>query len=248
MAAGLLVPFLPAAAAAGYGSHVFQANPYVVPGAQSYSVYSASTVAQSFAVTQSYLLENVTLRVVNNGSNTNALTVSIHPDDPSSHFPVMGTTLATWSEVTPNNDPNPVNGNWTFSPAPLLQAGSSYWIVAQNPSTQSTKGYQWLSTNGDTYSGGHALLDSTSGWSGLPYDLYFVTFGQQYDASVTPAMTADRAQAMPRDVVTFQVSFNNTGSSVARRLWVNDTLPAALGNASLSFPGIQPLSAATFPN
>ncbi len=248
MAAGLASPLLPFAAGAPYGSHVFEANPLVPSNAQSYPVYSGSTVAQSFAVDQTHFLENVTLRVVNNGSSVNALTVSIHPDDPTTHLPQLGTTLASWSEVTPNNNPSPINASWAFNPAPLLQAGQTYWIVAANSAPQAGNGYQWFSTNGDTYGDGHALLDSSSGWSGLPYDLYFVNYGQEYDANVTPALTSDHAQAQPGDFVTFHVYLNNTGARAARQVWVNDTLPDALANVSLSFPGVQPVSAAAFPN
>ena len=82
----------------------------------------------------------------------------------------------------------------------------------------------------------------------MPYDLFFVTFGQEYNANVTPGMTVNRARAMPGDSVTFQVDFNNTGATAASRVWINDTLASALTNVSLTFPDLQPLSAASFPN
>ncbi len=248
VAMGVSVPFVPAAiAATPYGSHVFQANPYVVPGAQSYPVYSGSIVAQSFLVNETYYLQNVTLRVQNEGSKVNSLNVSIHPDDSVTHVPVMGTTLGGFSEVTPNNLSVPVNWNWPLNPAILLQAGQTYWIVAQNGAPQANNGYEWYSTNGTTYPDGEALLGSPN-WAGLPDDMFFITFGQQYDANLTPGLVANRTSAQPNDFVTFTVHFNNTGSQAAPRAWINDTLPAALSNVSLSFPGIQPISAAAFPN
>ena len=95
LAAALAGPLLPAAAGTSpYGSHVYQANPYVVPDAQSYPIYSGSTVAQSFLVNQACALGNVALRVMNLGNKFNVLNVSIHPDDPVAHLPVMSTTLA----------------------------------------------------------------------------------------------------------------------------------------------------------
>ena len=125
VAAGVVGPLLATPAFAAYGSHVFQENPFVVPAAQAYPVYSGSTVAQSFSVNQTYILENLTLRVINNGSSVNGLKVSIHPDDPATHLPVMSTTLASWTEITPNNHPAPLNWSWAFSPQPILVAGSA---------------------------------------------------------------------------------------------------------------------------
>ena len=247
VASGLVSPLV-APVAASYGGRVFQSNAILVPGAQWYPVYTAVTVAQSFSVAQAYLLENVTLRVANNGNSTNPLKVSICPDNPATHVPVLSDPLAAWSEITPNGTANGVVANWTFSPAPLLQAGQTYWIVAQNGAPQSSAGYEWFSTNSDTYAGGHGVLLASGGWAGLPYDLYFLTFGQGYDASLTPAMTVDREQAQPGDVVSFTVHFNNTGSQPAPRVWINDTLPAALTNLSLGFPDLQPASVADFPN
>ncbi len=249
LAAGFSFPLLTGVAAQPppFGSRVFQANPYVVPGAQSYSVYAGSTVAQSFLVNETYYLTNVTLRVENSGNKVNALNVSIHPDNPVTHVPDLATTLAAFAEVTPNNATEPVNWSWPFSPSPLLEAGQTYWIVAQNGAQQATNGYQWYSTNGTTYPDGEALLGSPS-WAGLPDDMFFVTFGQAYDANVTPGMNVDRTDALANQFVSFTVRLNNTGAQPAPRVWVNDSLPAALTNVSLSFPGIQPLSAAAFPD
>ncbi len=247
LAASLLAPLLPTATAAPYGSHVYQANPYVVLGAQFYPIYRGSTVAQSFLVNQTYALENVTLRVLNLGNDLNALNVSIHPDDPATHLPVMGSTLASRQQVTATNATLPSNVSWWFSPTPVLEEGQTYWIVAQNTAPQSNSGYEWFSTNGTTYPEGQAFLESPT-WAGLPVDMFFITFGQQVDANLTPATTASRSQAQPGDSVTFTVDLNNTGASVASRVWVNDTLSPAFTNVSLGFPGIHPRSAAAFPN
>lgn len=241
-----------ASPARAYGEHVFQASPVVGPGDPFYSVYGSATLAQSISVTQGYVLTNVTLRVRNDGGAMNALLVSIHPDDPVRHVPVMSTQLASTSWVTPNNKSAPVNWSFPFNPAPVLQAGSVYWIVARNGAPQGppTNGYEWHESDADSYPNGSAfVLDTSSGiWTGLPYDMYFVTYGREWASNVSLALTASRTEAQPADPVTFTVAFNNTGGQAAAWAWINLTLPSEFVNLSLSFPGIQPVSAAAFPN
>ncbi len=238
--------------ARAYGEHVFQENPVVGAGDPYYGVYGGVTLAQSFRVTESYVLTNLTLRVRNDGGGMNALVVSIHPDDPVRHVPVMGTRLASASWVTPNGGSPPVNWSFPLNPSPTLQGGGVYWIVAENNASAAppTDGYEWHESNGDTYPNGSAyVLNRTSGvWTGLPYDLYFVTYGRAWASEVSLGMTASRATMMPGDSVTFTVAFNNSGDQTARWVWINATLPAYLANTSLAFPGSQPVSAAAFPN
>ncbi len=251
VAVGSGAPLL-AGSASAFGQHVFQANPVVGPGDPYYDVYSGATVAQSVLVSQDYVLSNVTLRVRNDGGNMNALVVSVRADDPTRHFPVMTSQLASTSQVSPNNQAVPDNWSFPFSPSPVLRAGTVYWIVAQNTAPQGppTNGYEWHNSNADTFpSGSAAVLDPSSGiWTGLPYDLYFVTYGREWSANVSPAMTVGAARALPGDSVIVTVNFNNTGTQTARQVWINTTMSSAITNASPSFPGLQPVSAVAFPN
>jgi len=238
--------------ARAYGEHVFQASPVVGSGDPYYAVYAGTTLAESISVTQSYTLTNVTLRVRNDGGTMNALVVSIHPDDPVRHVPVLSTPLASSSWVTPDNATSAINWSFPFNPSPVLQAGSVYWIVAENNAPQGppTNGYEWHESDADVYPNGSAFaFDTGSGvWTGLPYDLYFVTYGRERSSNLTLAMTADRQEVAPADRVTFTVDFNNTGTDSAPWAWVNTTLTAEFTNISAAFPGIQPISAAAFPN
>ncbi len=251
LATALLGPLL-AAPAAAFGEHAFAANPVAGAGDPYYPVYSASTLAQSFQVTTTFLIKSVTLRIQNEGSNVNSLTVSLHPDDPVLHVPVMGSTLATGSQVTPNGASGPVNWTFPFNPAARLVAGSTYWIVAQNSAPQAppTNGYAWVESNADSYAGGSAyMLDPSTGvWTGLPYDLFFSTYGLEYASNVTATVAVNRTQAQPGDPVTLTVNFNNTGSQSAPNVWINDTLPSELVSPVPTFPDLQPVSAAAFPN
>jgi uncharacterized repeat protein (TIGR01451 family) len=251
VAAGLGAPLL-AGSASGFGEHVFQANPVVGPGDPYYGVYSENTLAQSFLVSQDYVLTNVTLRVRNDGGPTSPLVVTIRNDDPVRHIPDMSSQLAFTSQVSPNNHPGPDNWSFPFNPSPLLQAGTVYWIVAQSSASQAppADGYEWHESNGDTYPGGSAyLINTTTGVpTGLPYDLYFITYGKEWNTNVSVAMTASRAQAQPGNTVMFTVNFNNTGMQNALWVWLNTTVPSTFVNVSLAFPEIQPVSAGAFPN
>jgi len=238
--------------AAGYGEHVFEANPVAGAGDPTYSVYAGATLAQSFRVDTTYLIKDATLRVQNDGSSVNPLVVSIHPDDPTRHVPVMSVQLASTSQVTPNNAAGPANWTFPFNPSAVLSAGATYWIVAENAAPQAppSNGYAWVESNADSYPDGSAyLLDPSTGvWTGLPYDLWFSTYGQEWAANVTVGVTTNRTQAQPGDTITFSVQLNNTGYQAAPTVWINDTLQAGLVNPSLGFPNLAPVSAASFPN
>ncbi len=235
--AAIVAPIL-AQPAVGYGEHFYQTNPVVGPSDPYYNVYSGSTLAQSFSVNQTYVLLNVNLSVRNAGNPMNALVVSIHPDDPVLHVPVMSGVLAKVSQGTPPNVQS--NTSFAFNPGPVLHAGRTYWIVCENTANQAGNGYDWYNSGANTYAGGEsAWRDPSTGiWTRLPYDLYFMNFGRPFSANVSLAMTANKAVAQPSDFVTFTLNFNNSGNESAARVWINDTLPAGLGNISTSYPGL----------
>ena len=247
----VLAPLL-APPTAAFGEHAFASNRVAGAGDPTYPVYSGSTLAQSFQVGTSFLIESVTLRVQNDGSSVNPLVVSIHANDPVRHVPVMSSSLVSSSQVTPNGASAPVNWTFPFSPSARLAAGSTYWIVAENPAPQPppSNGYAWVQSNADSYPGGSGyMLDPSSGvWTGLPYDLFFSTYGLEYASNVTVGMGANRTQAQPGDLVRFTVYFNNTGNQTAPTVWINDTLETGLANPSLGFPDLTPVSPASFPN
>lgn len=244
----LLAPFL-AVPGAAYGEHVLAGNMVVSPGDPFYAVYSKQEVAQSFVLGQTASLLNVTLRVRNDGNNNNALTVAIAPNDPSLNVPstpVLASTnvILTTGTVT--------NVSVSFSPAPALTAGEPYWILATNGASQQGNGYEWHYTNADVYPGGTAAVYNLTlgGWATVPFvDMQFVAYGRQIPSNVTLAMTVDRPRAAPDDLVNFTLSYNNTGTQTAPRVWVNDTLPAGLSyvadtatGATTGYPSY------TFPN
>ncbi len=206
------------------------------PGDPYISVYSGETVAQSFTAAAAYSLLNVTLRLRNVGSSVNTITIVISQDDPVTHTP-SSVSLATARVGTLNNAP-PANVSIVFSPAPVVNAGEVYWIVASNVAPQSGNGYQWYHSNADTYPGGHAeIYNVTSGgWAALITDMYFINYGRDYATNLTAKMTADRMQAAPKDLVNFTVYFNNSGTQTAPKVWINDTLPSSFSYVSDTAP------------
>lgn len=223
-------------AAAAYGEHVYEANPLLGPGDPYLAVFAQQTIAQSFTPNATFSLLNVTLRLRNVGTSTNTITIAIRPDDPVNHTP-GATSLATALVGTLDGAP-PANVSIVFSPAAVVTAGDVYWIVASNGATQSGNGYRWYHSNADAYPGGHAdLYNATAGtWASLVTDLYFVTYGREFAATLSPGMTADRSRAQPQDFVNFTLYYNNSGTQATPKIWINDSLPSSLSYVSDSSP------------
>ncbi|OGS48187.1 MAG: hypothetical protein A3K68_06610 [Euryarchaeota archaeon RBG_16_68_13] len=50
----------------------------------------------------------------------------------------------------------------------------------------------------------------------------------RHGPSITVGKVADRALAVPGELVTYTIYYNNTGTGLAKTVWVNDTLPAGV--------------------
>ena len=233
---GTLASPLLARPVTAYGEHIYEANPVLGLSDPFFDVYAGQTIAQSFTASATYSLFNVTLRLRNVGSSTNTITIAIRPDDPVNHTPAA-TSLATALVGTLTGAP-PSNVSIVFSPAPVVDQGGAYWIVASNGAAEKSGGYQWYHSNADTYPGGHAdLYNATTGvWASLVTDMYFVNYGRDLAPAMTAAMSVDRAQAQPDDLVNFTLFYNNTGTQAAPRVWINDTLPSSLSYVSDTLP------------
>jgi len=233
---GALAPPLIARPATAYGEHGYEANPVLGPSDPFFDVYAGQTIAQSFTAGATYSLLNVTLRLRNVGSPTNTITITVRPDDPVNHTPAA-TSLATALVGTLAGAP-PSNVSIVFSPAPVVNQGGAYWIVASNGASQASDGYRWYHSSADTYPDGHAdLYNATTGlWASLVTDMYFVNYGRDLAPALTAAMSVDRAQAQPDDLVNFILFYNNTGTQAASKVWINDTLPSSLSYVSDTSP------------
>ena len=178
-------------------------------------------VAQSFAPTASLTLTRAQLYVQDRG-NSNVLTVTVVPD--GGGRPQETTVLAAAT-----NDTLLLYewANFTFTPAPALTAGTTYWIVA-NSGGGNGDGYAWRYADVDRYPRGNAATAVANTWTAQPGDdLAFALFGWT-PANVTLAATADRTSTSSGDTIRYAFSLNNTGTEDATDAWVNATLDARL--------------------
>ncbi|HEY7587649.1 MAG TPA: hypothetical protein VIB49_02740 [Thermoplasmata archaeon] len=233
--------------AAAHGERVLAANTVIGTGDPFYNVYQDRMVAQSFSLSTSSSLINVTLRIRNVGTNANALVVSIYANDPARNLPST-VVLASQSTVSPVG--LLTNYNIPFSPVLSLFAGQVYWLVASNGASQPTAGYEWHYSNADTYPGGAgAIYDATtSTWSSVFTDMWFIASGRDLNANVMPAMTASRTAARPQDLVDFTIYFNNTGTENAQFVWINESLPSGFSYVSDTADSTTPSSSTPFPD
>ena len=237
---GLLsTPFV-GAPASGFGERVFDSNTVIGPD-PFFLVYTAQRVAQSFTATDAYRLQNVTLRMRNDGPTGDRINITIQTDAAG----IPSGVLLAWS--------NPITGgtvgsmNAPLTPNPLLAKGTVYWIVATKGGAMNDA-YEWYHSGGAVYPEGKAMLNPGAGWTdpGSPTDLWFLTYGQGKEGNLTIAMTAAPARVLPKDFVNLTIYANNTGSDLIPATWLNVTLPEGLTYVS-DTANLVPSSTA-FPN
>ncbi|MGQ0796502.1 MAG: choice-of-anchor R domain-containing protein, partial [Methanobacteriota archaeon] len=220
IAMGLLAATRPAD---GFGERPYESNPVISNG--DLDVFRDQSVAQSFVATETYRVLNLTLRLRNTGSTTDALNVSVRPD-------AGGRPAATALDET-----RIVSGGATtlvdvpFAANPVLVGGARYWLVATHPGLLSDS-YRWFHSNADSYADGWAMynLNLGTGWLNVTprTDMYFVTFGREDDAHLDVDLAVSPTEASWKGLVTVRVYYNNTGSLPAQRVWINASLPAGL--------------------
>jgi uncharacterized repeat protein (TIGR01451 family) len=220
MGAGLLAAGPPAAA---YGERAFERNTVVANA--DLDVFRDQSVAQSFRATDTYRLLSLSLRLRNTGSVTDPMNVSVRPDlsgRPSN---------AVLTEAQAIGPGSISLVNVTFAQPAVLMAGARYWIVATHPGPLSDS-YRWYHSNSDTYADGWAMynLNLGGGWLNVTprTDMYFETFGREEDANVSLDVVALSQEALWKDLVTFRVHYNNSGSLSATRVWINASLASGM--------------------
>src|SRR5437870_5719941 len=216
----LAAPFL-AATALAFGERVYDSNTVVGAGDPSFLVWSGNSVAQSFTPSTTYVLLNLTLRLRNLGGAGNTVNITIRPNAAG----VPSASVLAWANPLAGAAAGPVNVPLT--PTPTLTQGVLYWIVAVKGGTAAVA-VAWHHSNADTYAGGKAMTNPGAGWTNpVPAtDLWFLAYGREFAANLTFAMSASTLRAQPKDTVIFTIWYNDTGTQVAPKAWINDTLPA----------------------
>src|SRR2546427_992857 len=223
------------APSSAFGERPYDAN--TVVGSDSiFLVWSGESVAQSFTPSTTYILLNLTLRLRNLGNAGNTVNVTIQTD--AGGVP-RGTALA-WSNPQAATSVGLVTV--PFTPTPTLARGVLYWIVAAKTGALS-QAYEVRHTGADVYFAGKAMTNLGVGWTNpaTPTDLRFVAYGRELEANVTLAMTVAPTSAQPKDLLTFTLFVNNTGTLPASTVWVNETLPVGLAfvaDTSSTIPAI----------
>ena len=206
-----------AAPAAGYGERVFDANPTL--SGQTFPVFAAERVAQSFTAGESFVLFNVSLHVQNLPPQGDALNVTLQADAGGSP---SGTPIR-WSEEVSSGS------GWRdfpMTPPVDIAAGTTYWIVATN-GEPADDGYEWTHADADVV-GGEAKRDTGSGWTAAGTDMSYLIYGLRLEPDVTLGLSVDRTFVDPGQTVNYTVSLNNTGQGVPPGAWLNFTFPAGL--------------------
>lgn len=209
-------------AAAGYGERVFNANE-----STSASAYPIDTglpllgpehrAAQSFTPVAAFVLQNVTLRVQNEGSSqADVLNVTVQGDAAGS----PDEAAVAWSQRARSGT------GWLdlpLTPQPVLAANQKYWIVARSMQSGGD-GYLWFHSDSDLVPG-EAKTAADATWSVSDVtDMTYVAYGIRLEPLMSVGLAADRRTVAPRESLNYTIYVNNTGSRNAPNAWVNLTL------------------------
>ena len=226
-AVGLVLVALLAPPVAGYGERVFNENTYRAVGDPFFPVYATADVGQSFNVTETYTLHNVSLFVENVGGGGDRDPLNVTVQTSAAGVP-GGRILAGSDNVSAGSSPAWMN--FPLTPRPTLLAGTLYWIVARSAEAPGS-GCNWVHSNADKVPG-YAAQNATGTWVARPTDMLYVTYGIGLEPRIAAAMTVDRFTAPVGGAYAYTVFLNNTGLDAASTVRVNLTLPSEVSYVS----------------
>jgi len=222
-------------------------------GGESIDIFDNEWGAQSFTASAAYVLAEVDLWALTQKSATNTSTVEIRLDSGGS--PDMTTSALARGSATASSAYAWVV--FSLTPQVQLSRGAVYWVVIENAAASGGTGWSWWNTRNDTYIAlgvGEQSNDLGAKWSLARGDFELRTFGYAL-VGVVLSMTADRLGVRAGDTLTYTLWLNNSGTSPAGVVWINDTLPASVayasdnatdlggvkvGGANWTFPGLPP--------
>lgn len=190
------------------------------------TVDATNLAGQSFIAQDGYNLTRIQLNVsLTPFSSLGPITLSLYSDAGGGPgITPLGSASASTSSA------GFVWVNFDFLTPITLTKGSTYWMVAKV--SGGTVSYQWRLSGSDTYLPGRSITGNTFGaWSYDSRDLFFRNYGY-IEARIAVAKTVDKPRPQAGDLLHYRIFFNNTGTEAAARVWINDTLPAAVTYAS----------------
>ena len=137
-------------------------------GYYGFDVYVQQSVAIAFTPSQNYSFDDASLWLMSNDYNAagRTLTVSLQTDSGGGPSPLApsGTSLESWSVATSAVGGNPALETVNSILHPILNAGTTYWIVAVS-SEPGLVNPVWVATNaGASYTMANLTYQTSSDW------------------------------------------------------------------------------------
>jgi len=137
-------------------------------GYYGFDVFVGQSVAIAFTPTQDYSFDNVSLWLMSNDFDAagRMLSISLQTDAGSGATPVApsGTALESWNHATGAIGWTPLLETLNSVSHPLLQAGKTYWIVAESNEPAFVDPVWVAAVNGPSYWMGNIDFQSGPAW------------------------------------------------------------------------------------
>ncbi len=213
LAPAVLAAILTTPTARGAVAHVFEAVD--VPFVDGDDTDKVTILAQSFIATATYKLLAIDTLVYDLRTDDN-LTLQVVQD--AGGVPNGG--LVAQSRANGGAAYEWLRFNIT-TPATLV-AGVRYWLELISQENH-PNGYRWAKVVGGPYAAGWSAYYSGAVWNPDPtLDYLFRTWGIQ-GPSIAVDLSVDSPTAGPGDPIEYTVTFDNVGTAMASRVWVNWT-------------------------
>ncbi len=197
-------------------------------GGSAVAIFNGLWGAQNFQASASYIFTRAAVWVQDTPPTGDNATLEVRPDNagnPNMAGPPMAsaTTLAGASYGWVN---------FTFPSGVQLTAGTIYWVVLKSSVPTNGQGWNWWNTRNNNLIPppgvpGKQSNNQGASWGNAPGDFELRTFGYQ-ETNIALGVAVDRVRSLSGDVLTYTLWFNNTGTEVANKVWINDTIPGGL--------------------
>ncbi len=204
-------------------------GPPVGPGD---NVYQNKMLAQSFTAQSNYLFTRAELFIKDIG-NDDSLDMTLQRDNGNPANP--GPSDIPLSNATADGPNGFTWVSFVLDTPIMVNAGSIYWLVLDDPDETNPNGYQWGKRDvPPTYTLGLSAdcTGSSCTWSSrTDLDYLFINYGIS-DPSISASLEVDSLTAGAGDPLQYTITFENVGVEVASRVWINMSLSGDLAYVS----------------